>query len=69
MPTVHMHTAAMSEMWPCNVLRVSITALNLLTTTQESFGETSAADCCESKSLVRAYVGSDVISVAEMSCG
>ena len=64
-----MHTATMSEMWPCNVLRVSITAFNLLTTTQVSFGEKIAADCCESKSLGRAYVGSGVISVAETSCG
>ena len=44
-------------------------SFNLLTTTQVSFGEKIAADCCESKSLGWAYVGSGVISVAETSCG
>ena len=46
-PSVHMHTATMSGIWHSNVLRVSITAFNWLTTTQLSFEETVAAVTCE----------------------
>ena len=46
-PSVHMHTATMSVILHYNVLRVSITAFNCLTTTQVSFEKTVAVVTCE----------------------